>query len=166
MSTRTGLRTWLQRAGLAFVVWLGVCAGTYALGGTPRPGLVALTIVAVAAVLILFLDLSASTEASVWDVRREQPLLSPGEDPGLARLNRMLTAHQVGNTVDSTLHDHLVGLLDQRLLARHGVTWSADPVRAATLVHPDLVRFAEATSPYPRLKPAQIDVLIDRIEAL
>ncbi|MGH3445285.1 MAG: hypothetical protein ACRDPB_07910 [Nocardioidaceae bacterium] len=166
MTARAGRRVWLQRVVLAFVVWLGVCAGTYALGGTPKPGLVALTIVAVAAVLILFLDLSVTTEPSVWEVPREHPVRSRGEDPGLARLNRMLTAHQVGNTVSSTLHDHLVGLLDQRLLARHGLTWSADPGRAAALVHPDLVRFAEATDPYPRLKPAQIDVLIDRIEEL
>jgi hypothetical protein len=163
---RETTRVWLLRGVLATAVWLAICALTFAQGLQPRPVLVALAVLAACSVLWLLLDLSVSVEPSDWTTPSHDPVRAPGEDRRLALLRRVLTAHLVGREVDEGLHDQLVKIADDRLLARHGVRRAVDPERAATLFGPDLARFADATAPYPRLTPAQIGLLIDRIEAL
>jgi hypothetical protein len=147
-------------------LWALVCGLGFWEGMSPRPILVALTVVAVVGVLTVYADVSGRTSPPDWHMEDAGPVGQRGQDPRLAMLERVVTHHLVGHEVSSGLHDHLVRLVDARLLARHGLTWTADPGRAEVWVGPDLHRFAESTAPYPRLTPAQINALIDRIETL
>ncbi len=157
---------WWGRAGLAFLVWFGVCGVAALFGAHPSYGLVALVVAAAAGVLLLVLDTSARIYPATWRLPDTDPVRPPGEDPRLTLLHRAVTAHLVAHEVGGQLHDHLMTVVDQRLVGRHGVSRRADPERADALMGPALARFAAATDPYPRLTAEQIDVLIDRIEEL
>jgi hypothetical protein len=157
---------WAGRVLTVLGLWLAVCAVASVFGAHPSYGLVALVLAAGAALVLLLLDTSARQEPAVWARPDEDPVRPPGEDPRYALLRRVLAAHLDGRTVGSQLHDHLMAVADQRLLAHHGVSRRADPERAAALMGPELSRFAAATDPYPRLDLAAVDALIDRIEAL
>jgi hypothetical protein len=119
-----------------------------------------------AAVVWLFLDVSADAEPTTWPGAREEPVGTPGEDPRLGQLRRVVSNHLDGHEVGDALYRRLGELADQRLLARHGVTRDADPARAAVLLGPDLAATLEARPPYPRLSPARIEQLLQRIEDL
>lgn len=162
----TDARQWRGRIALTFLVWLVVCVVTSLFGAHPSYGLVALVVVAVAAVLLLFLDASAGVDPTSWRLPDSEPVRRPGEDPRLTLLTRAVHAHLDSREVTGQLHQHLMALVDQRLVSHHGVSLRVDPERAAALMGPELARFASATAPYPRLTTAQVDVLVDRIEEL
>lgn len=157
---------WAGRVAVTFVVWLGVAVAAWVLGNQPRPGLLALYVGVGAAVLWLFLDVSADAEPSPWPGAREEPVRVPGEDARLDQLRRVLGQHLDSREVGDALHRRLGELADQRLMARHGITRAADPARATELLGDELTSFVSATPPYPRLTPAGIDRLLRRIEDL
>ena len=155
---------WRGRVLVALGVWFLVCAVAAVFGARPSYGLVALVVAAVAGVMLLVLDTSGRSEPAVWTLPGDDPIRLPGEDPRLALLRRVVSGHLDARVVDTQLHDHLMAVADQRLLAHHGVSRVADPDRAAALMGPELAAFADA--PRLRLNVHQIDVLIDRIEDL
>lgn len=157
---------WLRRGAVLFAGWVVVCAGSWVFGLQPHPGLVALAVVAVGAALLLLLDTSGSAASADWRQVDEDPVRPVGEDTRLASLTRVVNGHLVARDVGPGLHRHLMRVADQRLMAHHGVSWVADPERAAALMAPGLAAFAGQTDPFPRLTTGQIDVLIDRIEDL
>ncbi len=161
--------SWARRLAGTAAVWLVVTVTAYLLGNEPRPGLIALVLAAGSAVLWLLLDVSADSEAVHWRSPRDRPLRPPGEDPRLALLHRVVNQHLDAREVGDTLHQNLVRLADQRLVARHGVSLRADPERAAALLGPDIMRVVEDTTagaPYPRLTLERIDRVVTRIEDL
>lgn len=159
-------RRWAARLGLAFVLWLGIAVAAWILGNRPQPGLLALYVGVGAAVVWLFLDVSADSETSTWPGAREEPVRTPGEDPRLDQLRRVVGQHLDGREVGDALHRRLGELVDQRLVAHHGVTRDADPDRAAALMGHDLASSLPTHPPYPRLTPARIEQLLHRIEEL
>jgi len=164
--TGAGSARWAGRAAAALLVWAALTLGAHVLGGRPQTGLLALAVAAAGTALWLLVDLSDATRAPVWDRVETEPIRSPGEDPRLAALERVVTGHFDGRVVTDTLQRHLMALADQRLLARHGVSWRVDPERAAPLLGPELLGLAQQSAPYPRMSVHQIDVLLTRIEAL
>ena len=162
----TPVARWLPRVAIAFVLWLAVAAIGGILGNHPRPGLLALTIGVGAAVVWLFLDVSGDAETSHWPGMVEEPVRSPGEDPRLERLHRILLQHETAHEVGDALYRQLAELADQRLVAHHGVSLVADPERAAQILGPELTSVANQGPPYPRLSTGRIDVLLKRIEEL
>jgi hypothetical protein len=162
----TGRRVWVQRAALAVAAWVVVCGAALLLEMGPQPVLLAILVAAAALTLVLFLDVSEVAADTRWTVEGTDPTREPGEDRRLATLTRVVSSHLAAHTVDEQLHRELLHLLDQRLVARHGVSLQADPERAAHLVHPDLAALVDLRPPYPRLTTGQIDVLIRRIEEL
>jgi hypothetical protein len=157
---------WVPRIASTFGLWLVVAVAAWVLGNEPRPGLLALMIAVGAALLWLFLDVSADTEATRWPRLVDEQGRPPGEDPGLERLQRLLTQHQSAHEVGDALHRRLAQLTEQRLVARHGVSLVADPERAAGLLGAELTAVVRQQPPYPRLSRHQIDVLLQRIEDL
>lgn len=157
---------WPRRAAVAAGAWVLVCGVSLLLGLRPHPVLLALVLAAAGATLLLFLDTSGGGEAGRWNMADSDPVRPPGEDPGLAALTRVVGAHLVAHDVGPSLHRHLVRLVDQRLVAHHGISLQADPDRAAALIGPELTAVVAQGPPYPRLSIDQIDVLIDRIEDL
>jgi len=157
---------WLNRALLVLGLWLAVAVVAHIFGAHPSYGLLVLVLAAGAGTLMLLLDTSARAEGPVWTLPDENPVRPPGEDPHFAMLRRVVDGHLDARAVDDQLHRHLLAVVDERLLASHGVSRVADPARAERLMGPELTAFAHATDPYPRLDTARIAVLIDRIEAL
>jgi hypothetical protein len=157
---------WTIRVALAFGLWLAVALGAWVLGNQPDPGLLALMIGVGAAVVWLYLDVSADAEVSHWPEMTEEPLRPPGEDARLERLHRILTQHQSAHDVGDALHRTLTELADHRLVAHHGVSLLADPERAAAILGPELTSVVTQRPPYPRLSTDRVDVLLQRIEAL
>ena len=157
---------WAGRVAAAFGVWLAVALAAWFLGNRPHPGLLALLVGLAAAVVWLFLDVSADTEPVRWPEVAEEPVHPPGEDKRLTRLHRVVSHHQDAREVGDALHRQLAHLADQRLVAHHGVSHLADPERAAALLGPELAAVMDQRPPYPRLPLRQIDDLLKRIEAL
>lgn len=157
---------WTARIALAFGLWLAVALGAWVLGNQPDPGLLALMIGVGAALVWLYLDVSADAEVSRWPGMTEEPTRPPGEDARLERLHRILTQHQSAHEVGDALHRTLTELADHRLVAHHGVSLLADPERAAEILGPELTSVVTQRAPYPRLSTDRVDVLLKRIEAL
>ena len=160
------MSSWRGRVAVAAAAWAVVLAGAYALGDSPRPGLLAIVVGAAAAVLWLVLDVSGDMEPVRWLPHEPSPVRPPGEDQRLALLSRVVSQHLDGREVGDGLYRHLVELTDQRLVMRQGVGIRADPARAAALVGPELAAVVAARPPYPRLTLDQIDRIVSRIEDL
>jgi hypothetical protein len=159
-------RRWTARIATAFALWAVVVAIAALQGNHPDALLLGLTVAAFGATLWLYLDLSAMTSPPAWDRADDDPVRPPGEDNRLALLNRVVGQHLDAREVGDTLHRHLVELAEQRLMARHGLSWRVDPERAAPLLGAELVAVVRQQPPYPRMDVRQIDVLLRRIEAL
>jgi hypothetical protein len=160
------VRRWGGRVAVAFALWLVVAVAAWVLGNEPQPGLLALYVAVGAALLWLYLDVSAGSQLARWPGSREEPVRAPGEDPRWGQLRRVLAQHLDSHEVSDVLQRRLGQLADQRLMVHHGVTRDADPARAATLLGADLVSVIDAAPPYPRLTPDQISRLLQRIEDL
>lgn len=159
-------RMWAARIGTAVGLWVAVVGIAAVQGNHPDALLIGLAVAAFAATLWLYLDVSARDRAPAWDRYDHDPVRPPGEDSRLAFLTRVVGQHLDAREVGGNLHSHLEELAEQRLMARHGVSWRVDPERAAPLLGPELVGLAQQRPPYPRLDVRQIDVLLRRIEAL
>ncbi|MEO5709862.1 MAG: hypothetical protein ABIQ59_08570 [Nocardioidaceae bacterium] len=163
---RESTRRWVSRIASAVVLWLVIVVVARFRGNDPDLLLVALTVAAVGTLLWLYLDAGTVTQSPLWEVAEFESVRPPGEDPRLALLTRVVGQHLDAREVGDTLQRHLVDLADHRLVTQHGVSWRADPERAAPLLGPDLVALARQHTPYPRMTLQQIDVLLSRIEAL
>jgi hypothetical protein len=157
---------WTARIATAAALWFVVVGVAAVQGNHPDALLLALTVAAFATTLWLYLDASVRDGGPGWDLVDDDPVRPPGEDSRLALLARVVGQHLDGREVGDALHRHLEEIADQRLMARHGVSWRVDPERAASLLGPELLALAQQQPPYPRLDVRQIDVLLSRIEAL
>ena len=166
MNTLPISRRAVLRVAGAFVVWAGLVGLARVLGAQPEILLVGLTVGAAAAAFWLCVDAVGETDAGRWELLDDEPIRPPGQDTRFAALTRMVNGHFDARRPDDSLHRELVSLIDQRLMARHGVSWSVDSERASALLDPGLTSLAEQQPPYPRMTRQQVDVLLSRIEAL
>jgi hypothetical protein len=150
----------------AFLVWAGLVGLARILGARPDILLVGLTVGAAAAALWLFVDSVAETESPPWEQLDDEPVRPPGQDGRFAALTRLVNAHFEARRHDDALHQHLVDLVDQRLVATYGVGWRADAQRAKGMLDPELAVLVEEPPPHPRMTRQQLDVLLSRIEAM
>jgi hypothetical protein len=164
--TVSSRRRWSLRVLAALAVWAVLTLAARVLGNQPRAALLALAVAAVATVVWLYLDASAQSDVPVWDRAADEPIRPPGEDARLALLTRVVAQHFDARRADGTLRRHLLELADHRLVSSRGLSWRADPERAEGVMGPELAALARQTEPYPRMSEEQIDVLLDRIEAL
>ena len=166
MTDRSPMAGWGARVALTFAGWAALAFVLRVLGVDVHALVLAAYVGVGAALLWLFLDVSADAETSPWPRAREEPVRDPGEDPRQARLRRVVDQHLDGREVGDALHRRLGELADQRLVAGHGITRDADPETAALLLGPELAEVVAAGPPYPRLTLSQIDRLLTRIEEL
>jgi hypothetical protein len=159
-------RRWVARVLAAIAVWAVLTLGAQIFGNQPRVVLLALAVAALATVLWLYLDASVETDVPVWDRAADEPIRPPGEDPRLALLARVVAQHLDARQPTGVLRGHLLDLADHRLVTRYGVSRRADPDRAEGLWGPELTALAHQRDPFPRMTLDQIDVLLQRIEAL
>lgn len=157
---------WTSRVGLALLVWVLLVYVAHLVGGEPDVGLVGLAVAAGSAVLWLCVDAVGDGDRPTWELLDDEPLRPPGQDARLAALTRAVAAHFEARRPGDGLQRQLMRLADQRLVARYGVGWRADPERARGYLGPELLALAEQSDPYPRMTRQQVAVLLERIEAL
>ena len=157
---------WIRRLAVAFAVWLVVSAGVGLAGGAAHPLLLALYVGVLAVLVFLFLDVSAETRPIRWPKPRQEPVRERGEDPRLDQLRRVVAQHLDSREVGEALQRHLAEIADHRLVVRHGITREADPETASRLLGAELSAVLDRSAPYPRLTIDQMDLLLQRIEAL
>ena len=162
----TGSRTWAGRIALGIVTWVVVMAVALFLGLEPQPVLLALAVATVGLTLVGYLDSVASVASNSWAVVDTEAARPPGEDRRLGVLTLVVESHLSAHRVDDTLRRQLLHLLEQRLLARHGITLDADPEQVSATIGPELGALLAQRAPFPRMNIRQIDVLIERIEEL
>ncbi len=155
-----------KRLALVFGAWLVSAAGVGLAGGAAHPLLLALYVGVVAVLVFLFLDVSAQTQSIQWPKPREEPVRERGEDPRLDQLRRVVAQHLDSREVGEALQRHLAEITDHRLVVRHGITREADPETASRLLGPELSAVLDQRAPYPRLTTDQMDLLLQRIEAV
>lgn len=166
-ATTTSSRTrWGPRIVLAAFVWLFACSIAYLWQLEPQPGLLALVVLSVLALVWGFLDISESVEPLRWEQYVDEPVARRGEDPRLSLLTRIISGHLDSRVVmNHQLHRRLSAVADERLMAHHGLSREADPRRAAEVLGAELSGYLEGPR-NRRLTIAQIDRLMTRIEAL
>ena len=157
---------WAGRVGFALLVWFLLVYVSHLVGGDPEVGLVGLAVAAGSAVLWLCVDSLGESDRHSWELLDDEPLRPPGQDARLAALTRAVAAHFEARRPGDGLQRQLMSLVDQRLVARYGVSWRADPDRARAHLGPELLALAEQTEPYPRMTRTQVGLLLERIEAL
>ena len=159
-------RAWTARVLAAVTVWAVLVIAAQVFGNQPRVALLALTVAALATVLWLYLDAFTQDDLVVWTRSSDEPVRPPGEDPRLALLNRVVDQHLDARQSTGVLRQHLLDLADHRLVSKYGLSRRADEQRAAAVLGPELTSLAEQREPYPRMTLDQIDLLLQRIEAL
>ena len=159
-------RRGLLWVGAALAVWAGLVYLAGELGATPDVPLVGLAVAACGGLLWLYVDGVTDVRSPTWELPGDEPISPPGQDLRLTALTRAVAGHFEARVPGDTLQRLLMGLVDQRLMARYGVSWRVDPDRSRDLLPPELVDLAQQVAPYPRMSSRQVDVLLTRIEAL
>ncbi|WP_329569777.1 hypothetical protein [Kitasatospora sp. NBC_01266] len=133
-------------------------------GGVPGLGAAAALLAATALLTARYVA-GAGSETSGW--RRRQRLMGT-QDPNLADWR-----YTVRNGLDvkdfpHPLRGRLRRLYAARLAERHSVSLATEPERAAALVGPEVWAFLDPRHPRAEdvLSPAELNVLIDRLETL
>jgi hypothetical protein len=118
----------------------------------------------------LLSDVGAVAESADWSVSSAISLRGRGADYRASRLQRQLRDIAAGNTAvgsDVAVANTLVALMEDRVLARHGVDAATEPDRFAAIVGPDLTALAGAVAAGRiKLRPRDVPALISRIEQL
>jgi hypothetical protein len=158
--TGRGRSRWLVRIGMVVVGVAGL-TGFAALEDTsPRILPTVLYVGAVVAIYGMLVDTGGAQPAN-WSPQLEATAISLGQDSGLARNMRLLENHLSARDVDPLLQSRLIRMTDDRL-SRMGLR-RGDPA-VARLLGPTLT--SVLTGPPRRLKPAEIEECIRRIEEL
>jgi hypothetical protein len=137
--------------------WLVVGVGMIMLGMEPRLVLLGFIVIIVAAAMWLILDLGTASSQLVW--HNPAPRNGPSERPDLrvqilrTRLRRPPAKRRAQRTADTEapepvneIVETLLSVIDDHLLADHGIDRAADPSAAAQILGPDLTRFTTDSS--------------------
>ena len=146
----------------AAAVWLVLSVGM-TIGGT-RPAVVVIAglVAAVAALLFVIVDLSDAVESLHWDRRSRVPRFEPGNDRwGITLRQQLDRAERFGST---ELSEKLVRLVDDRLLAHHGIDRARDAAAADRVLTPALR--GVVAQPPRRVSLRALDRIVADIEAL
>jgi hypothetical protein len=159
---RTGWRervAWVvasSGAAWAFTAWVDL---------RPRPVVLAGVIAAGFAVSWTFTDLVPIVGRIEWAAPWRRIDARHGLDPRFLQTARLLRDDDRAD-VARRVHRDLIRVIDDRLMAGHGIDRRTDPDRADSVLGPDLVEYV-AGPPHPRqLSPRHLDIILTRIEAL
>jgi hypothetical protein len=128
----------------------------------------------VAAVLTVlwwwFSEVGALAEAADWAIESRGSSRGRGADPHVARLHRQvndLAQRNAAVSSDAVITQLLVEIIDERVLAHHGIDRLTDPRRYAAVIGPDLDGFVRAVAAgHGTVRGRQLPTLLSRIEQL
>jgi hypothetical protein len=161
MSVPTG-----KRVAVPLVAAGAVWALTAWIGLRPRPLLVVLTVVAAFACWSLVADVAGARHALNVDAPRRRLVPRWGLDARFSRLAATLRPPHDPHLVASQVHATLVGIVDERLLAHHGVDRAADPDAARAVMGDVLADYIERPPATPRNLMSYLSGMVARIEAI
>jgi hypothetical protein len=157
---------WIRRLAVLFVIWAALLAVSISADTDPQPIVLASAIVGVAAVVFLALEVVDGSQAASWDTWSPAVRTLRGGDPRVGMLRRVLQVVTTTRDV-AQIHPLLVGIVDERLAARHAIVRADEPERAAAIMGPELTQFVEMPPGTVRLgSPALLGDMLTRIEAL
>ena len=157
---RSTRQRWVVRAIFTVVGVAGLTAFAFVEDTSPRWVPTVLLVGAIVAIYGLLAD-AGGADAANWAPAVESVVGSSGQDSGLAGNMRLLENHLSARDVDPLLRGRLTRMTDDRL-ARMGL--SRDDPEVVRRLGPTLT--AVLTGPPRRLKPAEIEECIRRIEEL
>jgi hypothetical protein len=141
-------------------------AATAWVGLRPRPLLVVLTVLAAFVCVWVLEDLAADRHDLDLDTPRRRLIPRWGLDARFSRLSASLRPPYDAQIVASQVHATLVAIVDERLLAHHGIDRAADPERARAVMDPSLAAYVERQAEPRRNLIAYLSDMVTRIEAL
>ena len=157
---------WRVRIAVVVSCWLLVVIAMAALQMGPRPVLIAGLAAAVASALWLLTDLADVAEPTSWTAAFDPGRLPRGADLRIRALQGQL-AHGPSMDDGRALHRLLVDLIDDRLVADHGIDRALEPDRAAVALGPTLAAFVVAPPSSRQLRdPSFLSSIITLIESL
>jgi hypothetical protein len=136
------------------------------IGLRPRPVLLVLTVVAGLVWVWLVEDLAADRYDLNLDAPRGRLLPRWGLDARFSRLSSSLRPPYDPGLVAGQVHPTLVAIVDDRLLANHGVDRATEPDRARAVMGPKLAAYVEGPPSPRRNLIAHLSEMVTRIEAL
>ena len=143
--------------------WLALSIPLTIAGTRPAVVVIAGIVAAVAALIFVMVDLSQAATSHHWHRRGRGPRFEPGSDRwGLKVRQQLNRAERFGST---ELSDVLVRLVDDRLLAHHGIDRARDEAAADLALTPALRRLVDQ-SPYRVTGVRDLDRIVTDIEAL
>jgi hypothetical protein len=158
---------WRLRALLLAVFGVGI-EMTFVLAGMgPRLVLVGAVIVVIAATVCLALDLGDAVVVPNWP-STSRPIGGTDRVEWRVGTIRILLMNERRSTgANDRLHDLLIGLVDDRLLAEHRIDREVDPSSAALVIGPQLHEFVTARRPMRELSdPRAVARIVTLIENL
>jgi hypothetical protein len=144
-------------AAWALTAWIGM---------RPRPLLVVLTVLAAFACWWLVEDLAGSRYALELDPPRRRLIPRWGLDARFSRLAATLRPPHDPQLVASQVHATLVGLVDERLIAHHGIDRAADPNAARAVMGDVLADYVDHEPTARRNLMPYLSDMVTRIEAI
>jgi hypothetical protein len=133
----------------------------------PSLPLVASLVVLVAAACFVVSDLEAAVLTVRWQRPADTAATATGRDRRVDLLRMRLAAPDHHGSTARELYASLVGLIDDQLLAVHGIDRAQDPEAARVVLGPELSRFVAAGQPPARLTNVRVlRGVVQRIEQL
>lgn len=143
--------------------WLALSIPLAIAGTRPAVVVIAGIVGAAAALFFVMVDLSHAVSSHHWHRRGRGPRFEPGSDRWGVKVRQQLSrAERFGST---ELSDVLVRLVDDRLLAHHGVDRARDEAAAHLALTPTLRRLV-GEPPYRVIGLGDLDRIVTDIEAL
>jgi hypothetical protein len=156
----------VKRLALAVLGAGGAWALTAWIGVRPRPLLLVLTVVAALACAWLLEDIATDRQELDLDAPRRRLVPRWGLDPRFSRLAAALRPPHDLHLVASQVHATLMPIVDERLLAHHGIDRAVEPERAREVMDPKLAAYVERPPEARRNLMAYLSDIVARIEEL
>ncbi|MFV2039923.1 MAG: hypothetical protein ACC660_06740 [Acidimicrobiales bacterium] len=152
-----------RRVCVTAAVWIVLSVSLWASDSSPAVLVLGGIVAVIAASVYVTLDLAKAIVPVEWPTRQ---VASPSRRADKRRLSRLRSHVQYAAWTDSTyIHDTLVELVDDRLLAHHRVDRAASPEAAMSLLTPTLRRVV--AGPYPQVAaPRELRRILSDIEVL
>jgi hypothetical protein len=117
-----------------------------------------------------FSEVGVAADAAEWTTESRGSPRGRGADPQVSRLHRQINDIAERNAAlgsDAVLAQLLAEIIDERVLAHHGIDGTTDPRRYAAVVGPELDAFVRAVAAgRGTVRARQLPTLISRIEQL
>ena len=162
-----GKHHWVRRIGWAVFSWAFICGVLQREGLSPRPLLLAGLSAALWCAAWLVIDGIRSSEPTDWHITGARIARPPGVDGRMVTLAARITESPVSIPSRVYLHQLLVDLADERLLALQGIDRKVDPAGALAALGPELNDYIASADPEAAaLSNERMSLLLTRIESL